>query len=76
MNAADKPSRGPGYSRRLGLMLAGGAVVVILVVVTLVLILAGGNKTKDGTGRDSQSTQQTIISHPNDQGSRAGGPVR
>jgi hypothetical protein len=76
MTANQHPAKKPRLTRRLGLLLAGGALVVIVVVVTVVRILAGGNQTRDGSGRDGQSTQQTMVSTPNVNGSGAGGPVR
>ena len=72
----EKTTRQPPRRNKTPLFLALGAVVVIIVVVVVVLVLAGGDKTKDGTGRDQLTNVSSTTNVTNSSGNGAGGPVR
>jgi amino acid transporter len=68
--ASGEPPEKTRRNRRRAVILAFAAVAVIIIGVILVLVLAGGDQTKDGTGRDQQGTQTTLTTgtSPGDSG--------
>lgn len=58
--ATGEPADKTRKNRRRAVILAFSAVAVVIIGVIVVLLLAGGDQTKDGTGRNVQSTQATL----------------
>ena len=58
------------------IFLALAGVVAIIAIVTIVLVLAGGDKTRDGTGRQQITSVSSPTNVTNSGGDGAGGPVR
>lgn len=76
MKSDDKAQIESHRNRRRGLIAAGIALVVIIGAVVLVLALAGGNTTKDGTGRDQVSSTTATSYTTNTAGGAGSGSDR
>ena len=67
--ASGEPPQKTRTNRRRAIILAFSAVAVIIIGIVVVLVLAGGDQTKDGTGRNQLSTQTTLTT-----GTKSGEP--
>lgn len=63
--ASGEPPEKTRTNRRRAIILAFSAVAIVIIGIVVVLLLAGGDQTKDGTGRDQQSTQATLTTGTN-----------